>query len=180
MLADRHVLLLRGVNVGGANALPMAAFRTMLAEVGFGNPRTYIQSGNAVVDSDLPVSVVADRVRAGLAGRFGLQVPVFVLHPDELAAALQDHPFVDAPPDRVHAFFLEQPSPPPPEDQLHALAAPGDGWVMKDRLFLLHTPAGIGRSKLAERLPGMFFGAITARNLRSVAAILALARAKGA
>ncbi|MBE0554510.1 MAG: DUF1697 domain-containing protein, partial [Rhodobacteraceae bacterium] len=49
MSAERHILLLRGVNVGGVT-LPMASFRAMLADLGMKNVRTHIQSGNAVFD----------------------------------------------------------------------------------------------------------------------------------
>jgi uncharacterized protein (DUF1697 family) len=54
-----RVALLRGVNVGGANKLPMAGFRALLAGLGLGRVETYIQSGNAVFDSDLAAAGTA-------------------------------------------------------------------------------------------------------------------------
>ena len=44
--------LLRGVNLGKHNKVPMAELRPRLTEAGLGNVRTYIQSGNVIVDSD--------------------------------------------------------------------------------------------------------------------------------
>ncbi|MGD9755355.1 MAG: DUF1697 domain-containing protein, partial [Acidimicrobiia bacterium] len=44
---ERYALLLRGVNVGGVK-LPMAPLRTALADAGYANVATYIQSGNIV------------------------------------------------------------------------------------------------------------------------------------
>ena len=44
----RYALLLRGVNVGTKNSLPMAELRGMLEEIGCTGVRTYVQSGNAV------------------------------------------------------------------------------------------------------------------------------------
>jgi len=44
------VLLLRGVNVAGANRLPMPEFRALLEELGLRGVETHLQSGNAVFD----------------------------------------------------------------------------------------------------------------------------------
>jgi uncharacterized protein (DUF1697 family) len=49
----RYALLLRGVNVGTKNSLPMAALRAMLAELGCSDVETYVQSGNAVFGTKL-------------------------------------------------------------------------------------------------------------------------------
>ncbi|HLQ17746.1 MAG TPA: DUF1697 domain-containing protein, partial [Tabrizicola sp.] len=51
-----RVALLRGVNVSGAGKLPMAEFREVLVGLGLGAVRTYIQSGNAVFESDRPAA----------------------------------------------------------------------------------------------------------------------------
>jgi uncharacterized protein (DUF1697 family) len=50
----RYVALLRGINVGGKNSIPMAGLKTCFEENGFGDVRTYIQSGNVLFSS--PVS----------------------------------------------------------------------------------------------------------------------------
>ena len=47
----RHIVLLRGINLGGRNRIGMAALREALTEAGFEDVRTYIQSGNAVLSS---------------------------------------------------------------------------------------------------------------------------------
>jgi uncharacterized protein (DUF1697 family) len=45
------VVLLRGVNVSGKNKLPMADLRAAAEAADFGNVRTYVQSGNLVLNS---------------------------------------------------------------------------------------------------------------------------------
>ncbi len=172
-----RIALLRGVNVSGANKLPMAEFRTLLTGLGFGRVETYIQSGNAVFDSDLPAPVQEAMIRDGIAARFGFAPESFVLDAGEIAAALTDHPFAKADPARVHVFFLREP-PMPDAAALHALALPGDGWHIGPRRFTLHTPAGVGTSKLAERLPKHLPSPMTARNLRTVAALHGLVMAR--
>lgn len=47
----RHLILLRGINVGGKNKLPMADLRAALEGLGAGDVQTWIQSGNAVFDA---------------------------------------------------------------------------------------------------------------------------------
>jgi uncharacterized protein (DUF1697 family) len=57
----RYVALLRGINVGGKNAIPMPALKACLEEAGFDDVTTYIQSGNVVFDA--PASSQADLTR---------------------------------------------------------------------------------------------------------------------
>ncbi len=168
-----RIALLRGVNVAGAGKLPMAEFRAMLSGMGLGAVRTYIQSGNAVFDSDLAAPELERMIHDGVAARFGFSRETFVLAAEELAAALVDHPFAGAEPKLVHVFFLRE-TPAPDEAALRALAQPGDAWHVGPRRFTLSTPGGYGTSKLAEKLPRLLPAPMTARNLRTIAAINAM------
>jgi len=173
-----RIALLRGVNVGGAGKLPMAEFRAMLEGLGLAGMRTYIQSGNAIFESALPSEVLETMIRDRVAARFGFAPQTFVRTAGEIAEALADHPFAGADPARVHVFFLLE-TPTPDEGALRALALPGDGWQVGPRRFTLHTPGGIGRSKVAARLEKLLPGPMTARNLRTLAALLQMVDAKG-
>lgn len=174
----RWVALLRGVNVSGAGKLPMAEFRAMLSGLGFGAVRSYIQSGNAVFDSDLAAPVLERMIRDSVAARFGFAPETFVLTVEDLASALVDHPFEAAEPKLVHVVFLRE-TPAPDEAALRSLARPGDGWHIGPRRFTLSTPGGYGTSKLADKLPKLLPGPMTARNLRTLAALhdMAIAQA---
>lgn len=97
-----RIALLRGVNVSGANRLPMAAVRDMAAGIGFGQVATHIQSGNAIFDSALATGALEATIRAGVAARFGLAPECLVLTATEVAAPMTDHPFAGADPARVH------------------------------------------------------------------------------
>jgi uncharacterized protein (DUF1697 family) len=165
--------LLRGVNVGGAGKLPMAEFRDMLAGIELGAVRTYIQSGNAVFESDRPAAELEAVIRDEVAARFGFAPETFVLTADQAAAVLTDHPFTGADPRFVHVCFLRE-TPAPDEAALKALALPCDGWHIGPCRFTLHTPGGYGTSKLAERLPRLLPQPMTARNLRTLAALQAM------
>ena len=117
-------------------------------------------------------------IRDSVAARFGFAPEPFVLTVEDLASALVDHPFEAAEPKLVHVVFLRE-TPAPDEAALRSLARPGDGWHIGPRRFTLSTPGGYGTSKLAEKLPKLLPGPMTARNLRTLAALhdMAIAQA---
>jgi uncharacterized protein (DUF1697 family) len=61
-----YLVLLRGINVGGKNKVPMAELRKVLEDLGFENVSTYIASGNVFLDSDLSASRTAETIEAAL------------------------------------------------------------------------------------------------------------------
>ncbi|MGD0837939.1 MAG: DUF1697 domain-containing protein, partial [Polyangia bacterium] len=70
----RYALLLRGVNVGTKNSLPMAALRAMLAELGCSDVETYVQSGNAVFGTKLSESEITRVIEHALEAHLGRPV----------------------------------------------------------------------------------------------------------
>ena len=107
-----YLVLLRGINVGGKNKVPMAELRTVLEEAGFSNVSTYIASGNVFLDSDLSASKVAAKIEAALPKAFKLDtklVKVAVLSKAELEAVVRKRPRgFGAEPTKYHsdAIFL--------------------------------------------------------------------------
>ena len=171
------IVLLRGVNVGGRRRLPMAALRELLAEVGFENARTYIQSGNIVLDSpNGDRDSVARSVQDAIEGRFGFAPHTFVLDVDAFDAAIAANPFPEGEqdPKAVPFLFLADPDPAADLDGLQELATQGEEFVLTEGVLYLHTPQGFGRSRLVERLHRFIGAETTARNYRSVRAIRAL------
>lgn len=173
-----RILLLRGVNVAGANRLPMAEFRMMLEGMGGTSVRTYIQSGNAVLRSALAGPALAEAVASGIEKDFGFRPAlVHVLDRAALDRVIAGNPFSEDGPsmDRLHIFFLARPAPETDLAALRTLATPEEDFALTDAAFYLKAPSGIGRSVLAERLPRYLKVPMTARNLRSVMAIRDLA-----
>ncbi|MGL6209652.1 MAG: DUF1697 domain-containing protein [Paracoccaceae bacterium] len=168
------VALLRGINVGGAGKLPMAGFRGLLSGMGLRDVRTYIQSGNAVFGCVDPVGLEA-RITKAIETAFDFAPAVFLRSGDQMAAVL-DNPFADQPGDKVHAFFLAEAAPVLDLQVLDRWIAPSERWHLAEGVFYLHHPEGIGRSKLAERLGKVIPCDMTARNLRTVGALVEMAR----
>lgn len=154
-----HVILLRGVNVGGNNKVPMAALRTRLESDGFAHVRTYIQSGNVLVDAPGTSSRVAAKVAAAIRSEFGIDVPAIGLSSSELARVVHANPYpFETDHKRLHAMFLPGVPDEAARDRLDELNAKFGGSASSDSTTLigttlyLHTPGGFGNSDLAKAL----------------------------
>lgn len=112
MAPKHYVALLRGINVGGRNKVPMADLREALTSAGFGAVRTYIQSGNVLFESAAPRRSLEDRVEAAIEDRFGFPILVVVRAHTELRHVVEQAPAgFGEEPDRYHsdAIFLKAP-----------------------------------------------------------------------
>lgn len=168
-----YVALLRGINVGGHNKVPMAELRELFAELGHPGARTFIQSGNVVFDAETDAATLAAEVSAGIARRFGHTVPVLVRDRAELDAVLAADPFAGRglDPAKVGVVFLSAPVAPVTVPPPH----PEEAVVVGRELFI-HYPDGMGKSKLDRS--GFFkqLGdvATTTRNWRTVTKLRAM------
>jgi uncharacterized protein (DUF1697 family) len=193
-----HVALLRGINVGGRNKVPMAELREVVTSLGHTGVTTYIQSGNvlftaadASAAADASTAELAAALEVAIADRFGIWSSVVVLTRDELAKVLSDNPYSDeANPKMVHVVFLNSELPP---DLLDRIKAAGDAAAAKGgrgsitvaaHALFLHTPDGFGDSELAKSLFRIISPpakqknaglAATARNWATATKLLALA-----
>ncbi|MCR8723978.1 DUF1697 domain-containing protein [Frigidibacter sp. ROC022] len=162
------VLLLRGINVGGAGKLPMADLRALLARLGADRVATHIQSGNAVFLHERPGAALPAAIRDAIEAGHGFRPAAFLLSGAEFSAVLAANPFPEAESDPrpMHLYFHDN-SARPDRAALDALLAPGEQWHCTDRVLYLRAPDGIGRSAFAAKLPRHFKAVMTARNLRT-------------
>lgn len=93
MTAPTHVVLIRGINVGGKNPVPMARLRAVLVARGYGAVSTYIQSGNVLLSAPGAHEATVSRAVEGvLAGDFGVDTVVLTLLARTLREAVSDAP----------------------------------------------------------------------------------------
>ncbi len=159
-----HIALLRGINVGGRNKVPMADLREVVTSLGHTDVSTYIQSGNVLFSTaDTDTAKLAAALESAIEDRFGIWSSVVVLSRDELAQVLAANPYPDEPnPKLVHVVFLNAT---PPETLLDRISAAGSAAADKgsrDTVQLigqlagpalyLHTPDGFGTSELAQNV----------------------------
>ncbi len=175
---ETWIALLRGINVGGRNILSMAELRADLEELGLKNVRTYIQSGNVVFNADAKhASDLARTIGRHIEERHEIRPHVLVLGRQVLEKAIEANPFPAAvgDPNTLHFFFLEKAPMDPDLTSLEAAKAPTEHYVLKDRVFYLHAPDGIGRSKLAANTE-KYLGVVgTGRNYRTVNKLASMA-----
>lgn len=175
----KWVALFKGINVGGNNKLPMAELRTLAAELGFVDPKTYIQSGNLIFDANDQAAHIEKILSAAVEKHFGFHPAIIMRNADALAAALKANPFAARVNEgkELHMFFLDEPAVKYDEAALRALAVESEDFALIGDIFYLYAPEGIGRSKLAEKMGPYFPRRMTARNLNSVRAIVELCQA---
>jgi uncharacterized protein (DUF1697 family) len=168
------VALLRGVNVGGATRVPMADLRRVVADAGYADVRTHLNSGNVLLTSAQDPADVARTLRAACAAAFPVQPDVVVRTRDELHAALAADPFLDRDDDAAHHHVVFLPGTEPARVPDVEVVAP-EALAAAGRELYLYLPHGMGRSRLGARLTTGVRPVGTARNLRTVTALAALA-----
>jgi len=99
-------VLLRAVNVGGRNKVPMAELRELLGDLGFDEVATYIQSGNVVCSSSKKAPAVANTIKQAIADTFGHDIAVIVRTASEIAALIDTFPYPNADPKASGVVFL--------------------------------------------------------------------------
>lgn len=171
----RYVVLLRAVNVGGNNKVPMAWLRDAATDAGFTDIATYVQSGNLVVSSTDSAAAVGSTVAKLIKDEHGLDIDVIVRDRKQLAEAIKANPFTDevGEPTKVHINFL---SAAPAKAKVAVLDpeefAP-ERWVINGAQMYLYFPDGAGRSKLATVPWNKRLDVVgTARNWRTVLTLL--------
>ena len=111
----RFVALLRGINVGGKNKLPMKDLVGIFSDVGCTDVTSYIQSGNIIFGAPLDLAKrVPDLVTKKIQTSLGLSVPVVVRSSKELGEVSRNNPFLKKTRDSdgLHVAFLANlPSP---------------------------------------------------------------------
>jgi uncharacterized protein (DUF1697 family) len=169
--------MLRAVNVGGRR-IAMPALRELLSGSGYSGARTYLQSGNVVLESEASPEQLADDARRLISERFGFDVPVIVRTLVELEAVLDHNPFPDGEqmPKLYWVSFLDAEL---PEDRVQWLAQRtkgGEQFTVVHREIYAWLPDGVARSKLASAMAAPAKGVTaTARNWSSVRALRAMA-----
>ena len=176
-----HVALLRGINVGGNNPVPMVALAELFERAGCHRVRTYIQSGNVLFRADRALAAaIPTRIQDALARRLGIEVPVITRTAEQLRAVVRDNPLAadGLDPARLHVAFLAAP---PPADRVASLdpdRSPPDRFAVRGREIYLHCPNGMARTKLS----GAYFDrqlatVSTVRNWNTVRKLLAMIEA---
>jgi uncharacterized protein (DUF1697 family) len=172
-MKQRHVSLLRGINVGGNNLIPMARLRSIYESLGCEDITTYLQSGNVVFrHKDDPVAVAAG-VAAAIRDEFGFEIRILGRTHRQLAKVVAADPFPKAEPNRRIVLFLsEAPTAAIAKMYGHLHEGPDEAILIGEEI---HVPDGMGRTRLMATLTDRRLGVTsTGRNWRTVTRLLGL------
>jgi uncharacterized protein (DUF1697 family) len=175
----KFVALLRGINVGGKNKLPMKDLVSIFERAGCDDVRHYIQSGNVVFQTDgARAARIAKLVGERIEQDHGLRVPVVVRTATEIHAITRSNPYLAEAspaldPKHLHVLFLAEA---PGKGRASALdpgRSPPDAFALRGREVYLHLPGGVARTKLTN---AYFDSALaTTSTMRNWATVLKLA-----
>ncbi len=144
----------------------------MIGDLGALKVKTYIQSGNVVfVWKNKNTSKLANQIRAEIKKRRGFDPHILLLELKDLERVIQQNPFpaeAEADPKALHAGFLAAAPEHPDLKTLESLKTESERFRLVGRVFYLHAPEGVGRSKLAAKSERLLGVPMTDRNWRTV------------
>ena len=177
-MAETYLALLRGVNVGGKNLLPMRDLREMFIQAGCYDVRTYIQSGNVIFVADPSlVPALPDLITAQITDQFGYRVPLLLRTVAQITEAIQHNPFLAAgvAENTLHILFLAAAPSATDIRNLDPDRSPPDAFAVCGQEVYLHLPNGAGRTKLTNSyFDAKLATTSTGRNWQTVNKLLAL------
>jgi len=174
---QQYIALLRGINVGGHQKIPMATLRQLLGGLGYKDVKSYIQSGNIIFQSDKKQTEIqiADIISTGILEEFGFEVPVLVKTAEDFKEAEKANPFSTEPIETLHLTFLSEI--PKLEDIAileHSSFAP-DRFIIQEATAYLNIPGKYHKTKISNA----FFEkklnvTATTRNYKTILKIISL------
>ncbi len=177
-MTPKLVVLLRGINVGGHKKVPMAELRELATGLGYEGVRTYIVSGNLLIQSTTEPQQVASDVSAALEKHFGFAVDVVVRTKQQWQEYAQGGVFPEAEVERanlVHLGLSQHKAPADAAETIRGYAKAGERVHVNGNIVWLDSPNGSGRSKITPKvLDRAFGGPVTCRNMKSVRKIAGL------
>lgn len=177
-MSETYLALLRGINVGGKNKLPMKDLKEFFVEGRCTDVRTFIQSGNVLFKAPANLAAkIPTLVAARIAARFGYKIPVVLRTTDEISEVVTRNPFLEpgTAEDGLHVMFLADLPGAQAVASLDPDRSPGDTFIVLGRDVYLRLPNGAGKSKLTNAYFDSKLGTnSTARNWRTVTKLLEL------
>lgn len=153
----------------------MKDLTALLNEMAYREVQTYIQSGNVLFRSDRDLADVdAEEISKNIGQRFGFAPDVFLLRIEDLKDTVAGNPFETEDGKALHFYSLHEKAIDPDLDRLMAAKTPSERFALKNKIFYLYAPDGIGRSKLAGQVERALGVPVTARNWNTVRRLLSL------
>jgi uncharacterized protein (DUF1697 family) len=176
---NNYVVLLRGINVGGHNKLPMADLRTLLTSNGYTGVSTYIQSGNILLSSDKNSASINEHIEGLIREKFNYNIPVITISVDELQKCFEENPYLKSKEDVkfLHVTFLNDAPQISTIENLNIKTYKDDEFLVKGKFVYLHTPDGFAKTKFSNpQFEKQLNTKATTRNWRTVGKLIELSK----
>jgi len=176
-----YVAMLRGINVGPGKIVKMERLRASFEALGFDGVRTYVQSGNAIFESEQKSPTgLCKKIEEKIQRDFGFTVPVLLKTSKEIDQIVSDNPLlkekgIDH--SKLHVTFLSDAPPKMAVKVLEPLATSRERFRILNREIYLYCPDGYGRTKLSNNAIEKKLSVVaTTRNWRTVNTLLEMCR----
>ena len=172
-----YIALIRGINVGGKNSLPMKELVALFQSLGYKNVQTYIQSGNIVFQNPRkPGAKDSGNIEKAILKMKGFEPRVMIFNEGVLLNAMEENPFPTNEGKALHLFFFETEPQEPNIKRLLSLKTGSENFELGKWGFYLLAPDGVGRSKLAPAVEKALGGPVTARNWNTVSKLASMVK----
>ena len=175
----QYIVLLRGINVGGHNKLPMASLKDLLNNNGYTEVSTYIQSGNILLSSEKTSVVISKHIEVLIKTTFNYTIPVITISTTELQQCFKENPYLNFVEDIkfLHVTFLGTSPETNVINHLDINTYNNDTFKIKNRFVYLHTPDGFAKTKFSNaQFEKQLNTKATTRNWRTVSKLIELSK----
>jgi uncharacterized protein (DUF1697 family) len=165
-----YIAFLRGINVSGQKKIRMAELKSYFEELNFKNVRTYIQSGNVILESSNQKNeAIQKKIENLIKEKFGFDVPVIVKNKNEIAAILKKNPFTGKETNRIYITLLSDIPSAEQTKKLPEINYAPEEFILDENIIYFFSPHGYGEAKMSNN----FFEKIlkvtaTTRNWRTM------------
>lgn len=175
----QYIVLLRGINVGGHNKLPMANLRNLLNNNGYTEVSTYIQSGNILLSSEKTSATISNHIEVLIKNEFNYTIPVITISVAELQQCFNENPYLEFVEDIkfLHVTFLDSFPETNLIKHLNISTYNNDTFQVKRKFVYLHTPDGFAKTKFSNtQFEKQLNTKATTRNWRTVTKLIQLSK----
>lgn len=149
---NHYIILLRGINVGGHNKLPMQELRDLLNNNGYTNVKTYIQTGNIFLSSSKEdLREITKHIATLIDNQFNYQLTVLGLIATNLTNCINKNPYLKIEADfkKIHVIFLDKIPDSTLVDAIKDFNSNNDSFTVIDKFIYLHYPDNSRNSKFS-------------------------------
>jgi uncharacterized protein (DUF1697 family) len=178
-MQNQYIVLLRGINVGGRNKIKMADLRKLLEEHDFQKVKTYIQSGNIILEHPtFDENAISQTIKTAIANHYGYDIAVMTFSATDFKTVIDNNPFPEVPENEYKALNATLLSDIPNLDNFHYVEAKkheSEQIKIIGKAFYMYCPNGYGKTKLDNKtIEKRLEVAATTRNWRSMLKIWGL------